>query len=449
LSSVIPYITKEVNFDFRGRRYEFALSHGLFSSAGIDRGSRFLLRVFSKLLDEGLFPVTGKGPPEGTLSVLDAGCGCGVLGICAGAALRDLAGNRAGGEKHSRAALAVRAQDRDELARLFTEYNSRRNGLTGTELEAHTEALLAGPEGAAWDLILSNIPAKAGGPVLEDFIGRSAGMLKNGGLALVVVVNPLAPWFRSGITARGSTLLREEAGKDHTVFAYGRGPGPAAGGAETGVFPGKAAYCRGGGDFEMEGARYRIDAVYGAAGFDQASAAVAAAARLAGRLGEKIPACLAANPAVLVHEPDQGHFPAWFARRFPLDAGRFVLSGRNILSLEASRRNLEKAAGSKAVSVKTTSAVDIALSREELALPGGGYGVIALFPDLVPMTDRIAAYWEGLAALLAENGIAIIGLNAAASERFDRGKSAAFTRLGDFRRGGFRALAYRRNVAGS
>ncbi|MDR1315985.1 MAG: methyltransferase, partial [Spirochaetales bacterium] len=209
MSSVIPYITKEVSFEFRGRRYEFALSHGLFSSAGIDRGSRFLLRVFSGLLDGGLFPAPGKLRQGGTLSVLDAGCGCGVLGICAGTALRDLAGKGAAGERCSGPgpglasvlvpasasvpALAVRAQDRDELARLFTEYNGLRNGLAGAELEARTEALLAAPAGAAWDLILSNVPAKAGRPVLEDFIGRSAGMLKSGGLALVVVVNPLAP----------------------------------------------------------------------------------------------------------------------------------------------------------------------------------------------------------------------------------------------------------------
>ena len=470
MSSVVPYITKEVTFEFRGRTYEFALSHGLFSSAGIDRGSRFLLRVFSKLLDSGgdegrgkgesLFPVLRRGKAAGgilpveTLSVLDAGCGCGVLGICAGGALLDLAGKGAGdGTAGMVPALRVRAQDRDELARLFTEYNGRRNGLTGPELEAHTEALLAGPAGAAWDLILSNVPAKAGKPVLGDFIGRSAGMLKRGGLVLVVVVNPLAPWFRDGITGRGFSLFHEEAGTDHTVFAWHGGLGPVSGGSAgeaAGVFPGGAAYNRGGGDFEMEGIRYHIDAVHGAAGFDRAGAAVSAAARLAGKLGGRIPACLASNPAVLIHEPDQGHFSAWFVRRFPPDTGcRFVLSGRNILSLEASRRNLEGAADSGTVPVKTVSAVDIAISRDDLALPGGGYGLAALFPELVPGTGRIAAYWEGLAALLAENGIAIIALNASAAEKFDRAKNAGparFARLGDFRRGGFRALAYQKNA---
>jgi hypothetical protein len=468
LSSVTPYITKEVSFEFRGRTYEFALSHGLFSSAGIDRGSRFLLRVFSKLLGkseggegrtggESLFPLlrAGKDPAAGeawpaeTLSVLDAGCGCGVLGICAGTALRDWAGKGTGGVIP---ALNVRAQDRDELARLFTEYNGRRNGLAAPELEAHTEALLAGPAGAAWDLILSNIPAKAGRPVLEDFIGRSVGMLKSGGLILAVVVNPLAPWFRAGIIARGFTPLCDEAGTDHTVFAWrGASEAVSVGGERTaGVFPDEAAYYRCSGDFEMEGIRYRIDAVHGVAGFDRIDAAVSAAARLTEKLAGKIPACLASNPAVLVHEPDQGHFPAWFARRFTPEAGcGFVLSGRNILSLEAARRNLEKAAGGRAFRIRTAAAVDIAISREELALPGGGYGLIVLFPEFVPGTDRIAAYWEGIAALLAENGIAIVAMNASAAEKFDRGKIAGparFTRLGDFRRGGFRALAYLRNV---
>jgi hypothetical protein len=478
-SCIAPYITKEVSFEFRGRTYGFALSHGLFSSAGIDRGSRFLLRVFSKLLDESeggknggsrakgetLFPVlraagdpaAGRAQPPETLSVLDAGCGCGALGICAGTALRDLAGKGAGdGTTGTVPALRVRAQDRDELARLFTEYNGRRNGLAGPELEAHTEALLAGPAEAAWDLILSNVPAKAGKPVLEDFIGRSAGMLKSGGLVLAVVVNPLAPWFRDGIITRGFTPLHDEPGTDHTVFAWRGASGAAVvdgGGEAAGVFPNEAAYYRGGGNFEMEGIRYRIDAVHGAAGFDRIDAAVSAAARLTGKLAGKIPACLASNPAVLVHEPDQGHFPAWFARRFTPDTGYgFVLSGRNILSLEAARRNLEKAADGRAAWIKTAAVVDLAISREELALPGGGYGLVVLFPDLVPGTNRIAAYWEGIAALLAENGIAIAALNASAAEKFDRGKTAGparFTRLGDFRRNGFRALAYQRNAGPS
>jgi hypothetical protein len=65
----------------------------------------------------------------------------------------------------------------------------------------------------------------------------------------------------------------------------------------------------------------------------------------------------------------------------------------------------------------------------------------------------MAAYWEGLAALLTENSIAVIALNAAAAEKFDRKKSPDFTRLGgrlgDFRREGFRALAYVKRRTGA
>jgi hypothetical protein len=441
LSSVASYITKEVSFQFRGRVYQFALSHGLFSSAGIDRGSRFLLRVFSRMLDNGLFPphATGEISAPETLSVLDAGCGCGALGICAGGTLRDRAGSGAG------PALRIRAQDRDELARLFTEYNARRNGLAAPELEAYAEPLLAGPPGASWDLILSNIPAKAGEPVLDDFIGRSAGLLKKGGMVLAVVVNPLAPWFRGRIAARGFSLLRDEAGAEYTAFAW-RGGLDAAGDTAEMSSP-EAAYYRHSGDFDVEGIRYHIDAVHSAAGFDRAGDAVLAAAKLVRKLGGKVPSALASRPAVLVHEPDQGHFPVWLAGLLlPADCA-FAFSGRNVLSLEASRRNMERAAGGNAFPVRTIPSVDIALSREALAI-NGDYGFAALFPKLVPMTNRIAAYWEGLAALLAENGIALIALDASGAERFDRNKGVFFTRLGDFRRNGFRALAYRRNSHG-
>jgi 16S rRNA G1207 methylase RsmC len=98
------YSNREVPFRFRGIDFRFALSLGLFSSADIDRGSRLLLKVLSRLLDES---PSGGLPPR---RVLDAGCGIGVIGICAARALM------AAGSPP----LAVRAQDRDELARIFS-----------------------------------------------------------------------------------------------------------------------------------------------------------------------------------------------------------------------------------------------------------------------------------------------------------------------------------------
>jgi hypothetical protein len=94
----------------------------------------------------------------------------------------------------------------------------------------------------------------------------------------------------------------------------------------------------------------------------------------------------------------------------------------------------------------------MALSRDQLreaaGLPEageatGGFGFIAAFPEAVPQAGRSAACWEDFAALLAPGGIVLAGLSSPEAERLDRKKPSRFTRLGELRRSGFRALAYR------
>jgi hypothetical protein len=328
--------------------------------------------------------------------------------------------------------LQVRAQDRDELARVFTEYNAAANGVPGAVLSAHTEPLLAGPAGIRWDLILSNIPAKTGEKVLLDFISRSAGLLSEGGSVMVVVVAPLADLFRSRIRELALPLLHDESGREHTVLVYGK--------KVTGAILAPGAYLRCSGDFKLEDTGYHLDAFHGVAGFDNPGDAVRAAARLISHMGPPVIARVSAKP-VLVHEPDQGHFPVWLLRYLESAGqpapGSLVLSGRNILALEATRHNLNGTA-------RVVPAVDILLSRDALlAAAGKPYGAVFLFPGMVPQTSRIGAYWEGLGALLREpGGIAVIALPSSGAERFDREKPRGFVRLGDHKRHGFRALGY-------
>jgi len=178
------YINKSVSLKFRGVVFSFDLSHGLFSSVGVDAGTQLLLKVFSRILDE---DVAATRPlPR---AVLDAGCGTGVIGICAAAAIKALAGEEG---------LYVRCQDRDELARLVTSHNVAKNNISQGMLEACTEPLLAAAANEKWDLILTNIPAKAGNPVLEDFVRRSGFLLNPGGRVLMVAVNTLADFFQGG-----------------------------------------------------------------------------------------------------------------------------------------------------------------------------------------------------------------------------------------------------------
>ncbi|GHV91380.1 hypothetical protein AGMMS50268_18830 [Spirochaetia bacterium] len=498
---VESYISKEVPFRFRGIDFNFALSQGLFSSNDIDTGTRLLLRVLSQTWDGDMADLPAQLPPEGSplpRSILDAGCGVGVIGICAARALMELYAKFpakppavcAGVSAEHPPPFFVRAQDRDELARLFTQYNAEKNSppsipFAPIPLEAHTEPLLAFPADRRWDLILTNIPAKAGESVLEDFVRRSMAALNPGGRVIMVAVNPLINFFRTLINQNG-VLVREEAGREHTVFVYRREEqalppqagdrehtGPAAGGP---VIAGEhfvrdnPFYLRSSGDYEMEGTGYHINAVHGAAEFDRPAFAAAAAAKLVSRLGlEKIYPPLndtqaGVGGAILIHESGQGHFPAWLLRYGArgMDGGaekgpdffqpkRLVLTGRNILALEAARHNT-RAALAATVPDAAAAALSIqAIPQTELPTEPGVYGLIVAFPEWVPRTDRTDAFWEGLDRLLLPGGTALIALPSWEAEKFDRKKTASgpngphFTRLGDIKRQGFRALAYRKN----
>jgi hypothetical protein len=363
-------------------------------------------------------------------SALDAGCGAGILGICAAGAF----------------AARVHAQDRDELARVFTVYNARRNGIRGEALSAHTEPLLSGPAG--WDLILSNIPAKAGLTVLEDFVLRSAAMLNPGGRVCMVAVNTLGDFFRDNILKAGSAILREEVGPGHTVFVYSPGTAvPMApqgtGSAAADFLAAHPCYLRNRGDYAMEGISYSLETIHGAPGFDSPGGAVRAAAKLA--LKTIAPT---EGRNILVWEGDQGHFPSWLAKGFcGASSPSFTLAGRNILALEAARRNTLKALGrGSGEGVSIIPAADLFLDRERLAGAGGPYSLIAAFPEAVPGADRRPAFWEALGLLAAPGGVVLIGLSSAEAERMDRKKPKNFTPLGGVRREGFRALAYRKRT---
>lgn len=436
------YGTRKIDFKFRGKVYNFTLSHGLFSSANIDRGTRLLLKVLSQSWDQD--GVEGRPLPR---TILDAGSGVGVMGICTAGALlgpqdRELTPPLGEGPF----GLRVRSQDRDELARCFTQYNAIRNHIPPAVLEAHAEPLLAGPPEARWDLILSNIPAKAGLPVLEDFVPRAASLLRPGGRVLLVVITALSERFRSWIEAAGCSLILEKAGPEHRVFAYGppsreTGPdrkGPIAPGVD--LMAEYPAYQRKGRAYTLGGISYALDAIQGAADFDTPSAAVEAAIKLMGRLKLRERGFPPGGRAgILIHEPDQGHFPLWFARYLGEEnPGPWVFSGRNVLALEASRHNFIKGGGPAIP--ETVPAVEPALGTDSLG--SGSFSFIAAFPEIVPETDRIAAYWVGMGRLLCPEGVLLMALPSPHAGVFDRIKPEGFIRLGDIKRQGYRVLGY-------
>ncbi len=468
---VRAYTLKETDFAWRGQKMRLALSHGIFSSRDIDPGTRLLLKAVSLLLDS--TAAEGKPLPS---HILDAGCGCGVIGIALARALMDTFG---AAEKASevpvaiRARVRVRAQDRDELARAFTQVNAHQNGLDDQTLVAFAEPLLAGPPDARYDLILSNLPAKAGLSVLKDFILRSPAMLASGGQVAIVIVNTLAAEVRGWIGETGFLLQAAEKGEGHTVFIFGYPADlpetPAAG------FPASSsasahAYFRGKAKYETAGVRYELESLHGVSDFDQAGTDSVLASLLFDRLLERGVFRLGADTSqngsvpeqaqepvrILVHEGAHGHFPVRLvaARRAqvsgpgPFVSGNatipwsFVLSGRNVLALDIQARNVRAAAVGDRVEACVPVA-DLELAAPRLLGCFGTLDAIVAFPEIVPRVEWTGGLWNAGRTLLGPGGILVVSVKSTEAERFDRCRPAGFAREGEIRRDGFRALAYR------
>ena len=111
-TAVARFVNKTVPFRFLGRDLVFQLSHALFSSFDIDDGTRALLKSIAQNVD---VPALG--------SVLDVGCGVGVIGACLRA--------------HAPRAKTV-LQDRDALAAAFADAHDA--ALADALADAHAAA---------------------------------------------------------------------------------------------------------------------------------------------------------------------------------------------------------------------------------------------------------------------------------------------------------------------
>ncbi len=211
------YVNKTVEFKFNGAQLRFDLSHGLFSSFGIDSGTRLLLKIAAR------DPVLASAR-----RILDEGCGVGVIGLCAAKAFPQA---------------DVVLRDRDSLAVAFAERNRLANKLRGTTAWTDPktgEERLARPapcagwgligdgcEGGPYDFVFSNLPAKAGAPVLARFFDRLSGrqglpLLVPGGRAGVVIVNPLADAAIDWIAHAGLATVATQRGSMHRAFILER-----------------------------------------------------------------------------------------------------------------------------------------------------------------------------------------------------------------------------------
>jgi 16S rRNA G1207 methylase RsmC len=307
---------------YRQNRRElwFDVAEGLFSTAGIDAGTAFLLRWLG-------------GPGFGdAVRVLDLGCGYGPIGIAL-ASFRD-----------DRSVLGV---DRDARAVEYTAWNAGLNGV-GDRVEARGgvgyDDLTAG---GCFDLVASNIPAKVGPAGLEHFLYGGAARLAPGGRMAVVVIDRLRALVDQALDRPGTEVLERHDNRGYAVVVY-RPPAdlaPAAG-------PGDA-YDRGAPRrFGYRGTEWEVRPTFTLPEFDTLAYATEEAMALVGGLRAT---------DYTVAGVGHGHLVAYLLATTP--ATHVELVDRDLLALRVATDTVARSFGAERLA---------AVATRHAARPGGG-----------------------------------------------------------------------------
>ncbi len=200
------FLTRSADLAFHRTRTSFDLARSVFSSAAVDAGSQLLLRHLQALR------------PDGVKRVLDIGCGHGTLGIV----LKALDPSR-----------AVTFVDRDALACRFTVRNLVANGFADDAVPGpdgmRADRVVGGlgcadlDDETSFDLVVSNLPGKAGEDVIRHLVHSSATAATPGGLVGFVIVDPLAGLLADAVAAAGLVVELDKGNRSHRVI-IGRVP---------------------------------------------------------------------------------------------------------------------------------------------------------------------------------------------------------------------------------
>lgn len=295
---------KDVVLDWQGGRMSFAVSQSLFSSHDIDAGSRLLLRS----LDVDTLPVQGRA--------IDFGCGYGTLGLAL---------------KQVRPEWRIELIDRDALAVALSRWNGERFGSdeeAGLRFRVGLGVESAHPEGV--DLLLWNVPGKAGPRVLTRLASDAIGALANQGVLALVIVNPLAEEIRAAIAVDDTISMEVDSTfADHTVMLARRNE-PLAAATRQGDSPfARGVFDRAPRRFEWRDLAYAFTPVMGLAEYDSRDFATDCALDVINGLD------LPVERAIL-QGVGQGHLPVLVAA---MHRPRVMeLFDRDLLALKASQR---------------------------------------------------------------------------------------------------------------
>lgn len=177
---------KEITYDYRGKKLKFQVAQSLFSSSDIDLGTKHLLQT---LIDEKV---------DNYNKILDLGCGYGPIGISL---------------KSVNDSSIIHMVDRDALALEFSRQNTKLNNLKGFKI--YGSLGYDDVKEKDFDVIISNIPAKVGEPVLTHILEDARFYLRPSGKVAIVVIDAIGDYV--------SKVLKSN--KDIIILFYKRWPG--------------------------------------------------------------------------------------------------------------------------------------------------------------------------------------------------------------------------------
>lgn len=188
------YTNKEVSFSFKGASFSFNLSRSLFSSFDIDAGSKLLLKSIAKKIDT-----------TNVKQIMDIGCGVGVLGLSL--------------LPHCHKEASLICEDRNALALLYTYHNGLKNNIEANRITPRWNLFLQEAINEQVDLLVSNIPAKAGNNIIKLFLQNSISWVKpQSGVVAIVIVKPLADLAIKSVTEANIPISYREENSEYLVL---------------------------------------------------------------------------------------------------------------------------------------------------------------------------------------------------------------------------------------
>jgi 16S rRNA (guanine1207-N2)-methyltransferase len=392
---IAAHYKKHVQLAIGGVTLRLRVAHDLFSSHAVDAGTAMLLRSLQRR------QVRAK-------RALDLGCGYGPIGL----ALRAL-----GRAEH------VDLCDRDALATLFARRNAADNDIDDADV---VESLgYDDLTGRHYDLIVSNIPGKAGERVIAHLLTDARQLLLPRGMVAVVVVAPLAPYVARLIEAdaRIRVVFRQD-GRAYSVFHYTFIGVPAAGEAPAGF--GRGLYDSG--EVRLEIERHALSLLT-VLGLDEEPGPGVTTAHVLAALPS-----LPASERCFVLNPGQGYVAAALALRAP---SQLTLIDRDLLALRASARNVRRAGFTGEVELEHRVGVGVPVETFDA-------GVMLLREGEGP--TAVLRTFEAAAAAVRPGGSLLVAGTSTALTRLERPAAAAGLRpRAHRRRRGVGAVVFERS----